>query len=251
MIDRGMLRHSVDAIAAARNFEESRQGLNDIATAIDMPAIAWAQDVSFPGVNPYMDSFFRAQGWSDEVLKLWWHRDIMLKAPLYIRCRFTAQPFVSRPLSSRLSSEVRKIGVLMDEMGLRSMLTVPVRLPRAQVAMVTWCGALSVEEAQNILTQVRSELLLAAYYFCQFFASEMGSAEVEEEEFSRLTPREWECLRLTAQGHREAEAAALMDVSPTTVRFHLDNVVHKLGASTRTHAVALAAQLGMLGPISP
>ena len=250
MIDREMLRHSVDALAAARNFEESQRGLNEIAAAIDMSTIAWAPDVSYPGVNPYMDAFLRTQGWPDEVLKLWWRRDIMLKVPLYIRCRFTAQPFVSQPLSSTLSSEVKKIGVLMGEMGLRSMLTVPVRLPRAQVAMVTWCGALPVEEAQNILTQVRSELLLAAYYFCQSFASEMGYAEVEEEEFSRLTPREWECLRLTAQGHREAESAALMNVSPTTVRYHLDNVVHKLGASTRTHAVALAAQLGMLGPIS-
>jgi DNA-binding CsgD family transcriptional regulator len=34
-----------------------------------------------------------------------------------------------------------------------------------------------------------------------------------------------------------------------TVRFHLDNVARKLGASNRAHAVAIAVQPGLLGPI--
>ena len=65
-----------------------------------------------------------------------------------------------------------------------------------------------------------------------------------------LTTKEWESLRLTAQGHREAAVAAVMGIRPSTVRYHLRNVEVKLDATTRTHAVAKAAQLGLLGPIS-
>ena len=78
----------------------------------------------------------------------------------------------------------------------------------------------------------------------------IGALHTREEELSKLTLREWECLRLTAQGYREAEVASLIGMAQTTVRYHLDNVIRKLDASNRTHAVAIAAQLGILGPIS-
>jgi DNA-binding NarL/FixJ family response regulator len=65
----------------------------------------------------------------------------------------------------------------------------------------------------------------------------------------RLTPREWDCLRFMAQGFRDADIARLMEIALTTVRYHIDNAVQKLGASNRTHAAAVAAQSGLLGPI--
>jgi DNA-binding CsgD family transcriptional regulator len=54
-------------------------------------------------------------------------------------------------------------------------------------------------------------------------------------------------VALAARGLREAEIAAQNGIRPTTVRYHLDNVVAKLGARTRAHAVAIAAQLGLVG----
>ena len=65
------------------------------------------------------------------------------------------------------------------------------------------------------------------------FRSLTGILRSSEEEQSRLTPREWECLRLTAQGCREEEVATIVGLASTTVRYHLDNVVRKLGASNR------------------
>jgi len=64
-----------------------------------------------------------------------------------------------------------------------------------------------------------------------------------------LTPREADCLRLVAQGYRDAEIARLSGLAATTVRTHLDNVVRKFGASNRVQAVAIAAQLGLLGAL--
>lgn len=54
-----------------------------------------------------------------------------------------------------------------------------------------------------------------------------------------LTRREWELLRFVALGLRNAEIAERMSISTYTVRNHLSNIFEKLGARSRTHAVAL------------
>lgn len=251
MIDHAALRRLVSEIDAAPDFDAAQRALDGVARAIAMPVLSWAPDVSRPSFDADMDAFMRRQGWTDEVMSLWWDRNVMLKSPLYIRCRFKAMPFASaiQGEAPALGGEAQKIETLMLGMGLRAMITVPIHLPRGQVAMITWAGPQTLAEAREILAAAKTELFAAAHYFMQAYAGHASIGGVTEEELSRLTPREWECLRLTAQGYREAEAAELIGLSATTVRFHLDNVVRKLGAATRTHAVALAAQHGMLGPI--
>lgn len=56
----------------------------------------------------------------------------------------------------------------------------------------------------------------------------------------RLTPREWEVLRLSAAGRSNAEIAALMVVSVGTVRKHMEHVMERLGVHSRAAAAALA-----------
>ena len=115
--------------------------------------------------------------------------------------------------------------------------------------MVSWGGPQAKAEAQAILDQFRPELIAAGHLYMAIFAASSAPLRSSEEELARLTRREWECLRLTAQGLREESVASTIGLGSTTVRYHLDNVVRKLGASNRLHAVALAAQLGLLGPI--
>jgi DNA-binding CsgD family transcriptional regulator len=116
--------------------------------------------------------------------------------------------------------------------------------------MVTWGGPFSASDANELLSQSSTELLAAGHHYMHAYRKMLGALQTRQEDLCRLTFREWECLRLTAQGCREAEVASLIGLSQTTVRYHLDNVIRKLGASNRTHAVAIAAQLGILGPIS-
>lgn len=58
-----------------------------------------------------------------------------------------------------------------------------------------------------------------------------------------LTSRELDVLRLVAQGHTNAEIAAALHLSVKTVGHHVSHVLEKLGAATRTEAVARAAAL--------
>jgi DNA-binding NarL/FixJ family response regulator len=61
-----------------------------------------------------------------------------------------------------------------------------------------------------------------------------------------LTARELEVLRLIRDGHRNKQIAGELEISETTVNFHIKNIVGKLGANDRTHAVTIALRRGML-----
>jgi anti-anti-sigma factor len=75
-----------------------------------------------------------------------------------------------------------------------------------------------------------------------------GRAEqaVEAQSGSSLTPRERRVLFEFARGRTTEEAAAAIGLSPHTVRSHLKSAVRKLGADTRTQAVAIAITQGAI-----
>lgn len=59
---------------------------------------------------------------------------------------------------------------------------------------------------------------------------------------SAFTGREQDVLRLMVQGMSNAEIAEDLIVSISTVKFHVSNILSKLGVSSRTEAVAVALQ---------
>ncbi|MFI6644376.1 response regulator [Streptomyces sp. NPDC050504] len=63
-----------------------------------------------------------------------------------------------------------------------------------------------------------------------------------------LTVREEEVLRLMATGRSNPEIARSLTVSLETVKTHAGNVLTKLGAQNRTHAVVIAYESGLVVP---
>jgi DNA-binding NarL/FixJ family response regulator len=61
-----------------------------------------------------------------------------------------------------------------------------------------------------------------------------------------LTARELEVLLLIKEGHRNKQIAARLNIAETTVNFHVKNLIDKLGANDRTHAVTIALRRGLL-----
>lgn len=61
-----------------------------------------------------------------------------------------------------------------------------------------------------------------------------------------LTAREREVLRLVATGAPNSEVANSLQISPHTVRTHVQNVLAKLGAENRLVAAAMARRAGIL-----
>ncbi|MEI9978615.1 MAG: response regulator transcription factor [Edaphobacter sp.] len=63
---------------------------------------------------------------------------------------------------------------------------------------------------------------------------------------SGLTSRELDVLRLIRDGRRNKQIADELAISETTVNFHIKNLVDKLQANDRTHAVIIALRRGLL-----
>jgi DNA-binding NarL/FixJ family response regulator len=61
-----------------------------------------------------------------------------------------------------------------------------------------------------------------------------------------LTPREVEVLSFVARGLANKEIAEKLGTAGGTVKMHIQNILGKLGASDRTHAVTIAIQRGIL-----
>ena len=54
-----------------------------------------------------------------------------------------------------------------------------------------------------------------------------------------LTARQWEVLELMGEGYTTSEIGRRLEVSPTTVRRHVSDILEKLGVSDRREAIAL------------
>lgn len=62
----------------------------------------------------------------------------------------------------------------------------------------------------------------------------------------RLTPRQREALSWTAQGKTTWETSVIMRCSEATVNYHLRQIMKKLEAANKAHAVSRAISLGLI-----
>jgi len=79
------------------------------------------------------------------------------------------------------------------------------------------------------------------------YFSEPPAASAEADPFPELTPRERDILELLAAGHRTADIAATLHLSPKTVSNNLTTIFAKLEVADRTAAVIRARERGLGG----
>lgn len=79
------------------------------------------------------------------------------------------------------------------------------------------------------------------------FASMMPVGALEEPVLvEELTPRELEVLQLLAEGLANKAIAQQLGISEHTVKFHVNAIMKKTGAQSRTAAVVRATRLGLV-----
>ena len=68
----------------------------------------------------------------------------------------------------------------------------------------------------------------------------------ENEKSEALSDREREVLRLLADGLSNKRIGETLYISESTVKFHIRNIIRKLGVSKRTDAVYIASKRGLI-----
>ena len=77
-------------------------------------------------------------------------------------------------------------------------------------------------------------------------SSEIAAEIAEHATDSALSPREIDVLRLVAAGNANKEIGAQLSLTEVTVKSHVGNILAKLGANDRTHAVTIALKRGII-----
>jgi NarL family two-component system response regulator LiaR len=117
-------------------------------------------------------------------------------------------------------------------------------------------GALKAGALSYLLKNVTADELAAAIRAAHAGRSTLAPEAAEvlikaattpaEAEAEGLTARELEILRLMVSGESNPDIAERLFVSRSTVKFHVSNILMKLGAASRTEAVAIALQKGLV-----
>ena len=95
------------------------------------------------------------------------------------------------------------------------------------------------------------ELIAAVREVCagkQVLSAEIEARKRDEDGFhpAALTDREIEILTLVSKGESNKEIAQVLGITPRTAEWHLGKVMAKLGARSRTEAVRLGRQQGVI-----
>lgn len=141
--------------------------------------------------------------------------------------------------------------------GIDALVAIRGDVPRARVIMLSTSDsdgdirrALRSGAAGYLLKSAPRDELLAAiravHGGARHVPADVAVRLAEHLDHDDPTPRELEVLALIREGYRNKQIADRLSISETTVNFHIKNLVEKLGANDRTHAVAIASRRGLL-----
>jgi len=152
--------------------------------------------------------------------------------------------------------------VLMDQRlpgasGTEALIAIRNQSPQAKIIMLTTSsGDVEIQRAlragasayvlkstpKNELLQIIREVAAGR----RRIPSDVAGCVAEHLGQEDLTPRELEVLELIRDGNRNKQIGDKLSISETTVNFHIKNIVDKLQANDRTHAVTIALRRGLL-----
>jgi DNA-binding CsgD family transcriptional regulator len=220
---------------------------------VGLPFIAAQADLGDPEPmgdeegRPYAETTFR---WIDPDHAYWRDRRLALHVSFLTAARLVADPFYYT--QGRLGTWRRT--ALLDGIDCRPELLspnlgdaiiTPVHQPRGLVGAIVWCSSQPIG-IERVFEQHAGRLQALALRLIAAHNEARGRprhAAIPQ----TLTRREVQSLRWAASGKTDAEIGMILDLSVSTVRFHLRNAAGKLGATGRAQSIQLAAGLGYVG----
>ena len=144
-----------------------------------------------------------------------------------------------------------------DMNGIDATIAIRHEFPEAKIiVLTTYAGDVQViralqagAQAYVLKNQVHKELLHTirdVYAGRKTMSPEVAAQVAGHSGDDALTAREIEVLRLIAAGNANKEIAALLSVTEETIKSRVKNILAKLGANDRTHAVTIGVKRGVI-----
>jgi DNA-binding NarL/FixJ family response regulator len=141
--------------------------------------------------------------------------------------------------------------------GIEAIIGIRSEFPNARIiVLTTYAGDVQVVRALKagargyiLKGHVRRELLdtiRAVHAGQKRIPPEVAAELAEHAAQDALTPREMDVLRLIATGNANKAIAGELSIAEDTVKSHVTNILAKLGANDRTHAVTIGLKRGII-----
>jgi DNA-binding NarL/FixJ family response regulator len=141
--------------------------------------------------------------------------------------------------------------------GIEAIIGIRSEFPNARIiVLTTYAGDVQVVRALKagargylLKGNVRRELLdtiRAVHAGQKRIPPEVAAELAEHAAQDALTPREMDVLRLIATGNANKAIAGELSIAEDTVKSHVTNILAKLGANDRTHAVTIGLKRGII-----
>jgi len=154
--------------------------------------------------------------------------------------------------------DVTLMDLQMPEMsGIDAMGAIRAEFPEARIiVLTTYSGDVQVMRAlkagarayllKGLLRKELLETIRAVHAGQKRVPPEIASEIVEHATDDCLTSREIDVLRLMSGGNANKEIAAQLSITEETVKGHVKNILAKLSANDRTHAVTIGIKRGII-----
>jgi DNA-binding NarL/FixJ family response regulator len=144
-----------------------------------------------------------------------------------------------------------------DMDGIEAIVTIRGEFPEARIiVLTTYKGDVQVLRAlkagarayllKGLLRKELLETIRAVHGGHKRIPPEVAAELAEHALDGTLTPREIDVLRLIAGGSANKLVADQLSITEETVKGHVKNILSKLGANDRTHAVTIALKRGII-----
>ncbi|CDZ58049.1 LuxR family transcriptional regulator [Neorhizobium galegae] len=197
-------------------------------------------------------SLLKLRNISDDMHDYWFNRGYFRIDPVQQVALRTSTPFFWNYDASAdtlirrfMTEDTAPVARYLSERDMSTGVTVPVHMPRGDYATITGVRFGGNREFEQHALRYIADFNLLAHVFHET-AYSLFDAQVFRCGHARLTERERECLRFSAEGLSAKEISRIIERSVPTVVMHLNAAAKKLGARNRTQAVVRATHYRML-----